>query len=212
MSDIKPALIDFPMPITTPRLMLRPASRCDGKDLSNALAESFLDLYPWIPWARRNITVEQAEEFVRQIEANWLLKNNKSLGLVIFMFEKDHPEKLIGSIALQEIDWNVPRMEVGYWIRTGYSGKGYMIEAINATTQYVFKEMKMRRVEIHCNPKNAKSIKIAQKLKYNLEARLKDNYVDHVSGNLADTLIFVRHNVTGLPPLEVLWPERQSCV
>lgn len=205
---MRPILIDFPMPITTPRLMLRITKTGDGKEINEAIADSFLELYPWMPWARSNITVDQSEEYARQAEANWILKNNKSLGLVLLIFEKDNPGKMVGVISLQEFDWAIPSLEIGYWMRTAYVGKGYMLEAVNAVTQYVFKEINVKRLEIRCDPRNVKSAKIPQRLKFQLEARFKEHHIDHVTGQLADTLVFVRHNASGLPSLNVEWPKK----
>jgi ribosomal-protein-serine acetyltransferase len=205
---MKPILIDMPLPITTPRIILRAPTHGDGKELNDALAESFIEIYPWMPWARSNTTTEQSEEFARQAEANWILKNNKALGLVLFLCARENPERVMGVVALHEFDWSIPCMELGYWMRTSYAGKGYMLEAVNAVTQYAFKHIKVKRLEIRSDPRNAKSVKIAQRLKYTLEARLKEHHIDHVTGNLADTLIFVRHNLNGLPALQVEWPDK----
>ena len=79
----------------------------------------------------------------------------------------------IGIINPHTINWEVPSFELGYWIRTPYSGKGYMTEAVNALTQYSFKQMHAIRLEVRCDPNNIKSRKIPERLGFEQEAILK---------------------------------------
>ena len=194
--------IDLPMPITTPRLLLRTPQLGEGKKMYDAIKESFEELHLWMPWATKELTPEQSEEFVRQSRINWVMRNNKSLGLPMFIFDRS-TLMFLGLVAPHTIYWEVPCMEIGYWIRTPYSGKGYMTEAVNAVTQYGFKQMGMLRIEIR--PNNEKSRRVAERLDYKLEAVLKNSRRQLVTNELADTMIYVRHDLEGLPPLEVTW-------
>jgi RimJ/RimL family protein N-acetyltransferase len=202
MNPTEIAKIELPMPITTPRLLLRIPQLGEGKKMYEAIKESFNELHLWIPWATKELTIEQCEEFIRQSRTNWVMRTNKPLGLPMFIFDKN-TLLFLGLIAPHTVHWDVPCMEIGYWIRTPYSGKGYMSEAVNAVTQYAFKQMKMLRVEIR--PNNEKSRKIPERLGYKLEAILKSNRRQLVTNELADTIIYVRHDLEGLQPLDVSW-------
>ena len=43
-------------------------------------------------------------------------------------------ETLVGIAGLQDIDWDVPKFEIGYWCRTSFTGHGYTTEAVRAIT------------------------------------------------------------------------------
>jgi RimJ/RimL family protein N-acetyltransferase len=202
MQDI--TKIPLPMPITTPRLILRVPQAGEGKKMYHAIKESYEELRWWMPWATPELTEEQSEEFIRQSKTNWILRNNKSLGLPMFMFEKTNLVYL-GVVAPHTIYWEVPTMEIGYWIRTPYSGKGYMTEAVNAVTRYAISQMHMVRIEVRCDPNNLKSRKIPEKLGYKQEAILHTNRRQLVTNDLADTVIYTRHNLDNLEPLDVSW-------
>ncbi len=101
---MKSSLLDLPMPITSPRLLLTPPQLGDGVELNEEI------------------------EVLR-----------KSYNI------------LIGATGYHHMIWEVPCLETGYWIRTQYSGKGYMTEAVNAITQYATKQLKMKRVAITCD-------------------------------------------------------------
>jgi ribosomal-protein-serine acetyltransferase len=196
--------IPLPMPISTPRLIIRIPQSGEGKKMYHAIKESYEELHHWMPWATPDLTEEQAEEFIRQSKTNWILRTNKSLGLPMFIFEKTSLV-YVGVVAPHTIYWEVPTMEIGYWIRTPYSGKGYMTEAVNAITRYAFLQMKMVRIEIRCDPNNIRSRRIPEKLGYKQEAILHYNRRQLVTNELTDTVIYTRHNLDNLEPLDVTW-------
>lgn len=87
-------------------------------------------------------------------------------------------------------------LEIGYWIRNKYTGQGYMTEAINAITQYAFRQLQMRRVAITCDVDNIRGRKISEKLGYILEATLKANRLNPITGKISDTLVFAKYDLT----------------
>jgi len=133
--EIKPILLDLPMPITTPKLLLRPPQVGDGVVVNAAVLETFDLLHPVMPWAQTKPTVDESEEYVRQAAANWILKNDAEPYLPLFMFNKDNGQ-FIGGTGFHHINWSVPCLEIGYWIRSQYAGQGLMTEAVNALTRY----------------------------------------------------------------------------
>jgi hypothetical protein len=56
-------------------------------------------------------------------------------------------DTLVGSSGLQGIDWEVPTFEIGYWCRTGFTGRGYITEAVLGITAFAFDTLGARRVE-----------------------------------------------------------------
>lgn len=82
-----------------------------------------------------------------------------------------------------------------------------MTEAINAITYYAFIELKVKRLEIRCDITNDDSRRIAERLGYLLESKLKGNRLNVTTGQISDTLIYVRHNATALPELSIGWKE-----
>ncbi len=114
---MKPILFDWPMPITTPRLLLRPPEIGDGVVLNAALIESHESLRFNMPWAREKPTLAESEESVRQSAANWILKNNDEPYLPLFIFNRQNND-LIGATGYHHYDFEVPCVETGYWIRS----------------------------------------------------------------------------------------------
>jgi ribosomal-protein-serine acetyltransferase len=199
----KPILLDLVTPIMTPRLILRPPQIGDGLIVNEVVLESFDTLNKFMPWAQVKPSVEESEEFVRQAAANWILKNNEEPYLPLFIFDKN-TNLFIGGTGYHHYDWEVPCIEIGYWIRSSCAGKGFMTEAINALTQYAFKQLGMKRIAITCDINNERSKKIPEQLGYSLEGILKSNRLK-VTGEISHTLVFARYNLEELPSLTVTW-------
>src|SRR5271168_2431593 len=160
---MKPILMDFPMPITTPRLLIRPPILGDGVALNEAIIESYENLRNNMAWAKEKPSLDDSEEIVRQAAANWILKKDEEPYLPLFMFDLKN-NHFIGATGFHHISWDVPCLEMGYWIRNTGTGNGYMTEAINAITQYAIKQLGMKRVAITCDTENLKSRKIPERL------------------------------------------------
>lgn len=204
MSVINPLLLSIPMPIKTPRLTIRHYRETDCTALVEAINESMEELKQWMPWAQENILGNVAEfemAFIRQTTAKWALREE----FFMLVCDNHHDEKIYGSIGLKAINWSVPRMEIGYWLRTSMTGKGLMTEAVNALARYGFKELGAHRIEIRCEETNAKSRAIAQRLNFSQEAILKNFGLTADNKHVCNTVIYATYDTQTLPPLEVTW-------
>jgi hypothetical protein len=70
--NFKPILLNLSVPITTPRLVLRPPQVGDGVAVNEAVLESIDTLRQFMPWAKEKPSIDDSEEFVRQAAANWI--------------------------------------------------------------------------------------------------------------------------------------------
>ena len=192
------------MPIITPRLLICPPQIGDGLVLNAAILESFEVLHEFMDWAKATPSINDSEEHIRQASANWILKKNAEPWLQLLIFDK-HSGEFIGSTSFHHIDWKIPSVETGYWIRTVRAGQGMMTEATNAITQYAFKQLGVKRIAITCDIDNIRSKKIAERLNYTLEGILKFHRRKPINCELSDTLIYAKYSMENLPLLFVTW-------
>lgn len=92
------------------------------------------------------------------------------------------------------IDWDIPKCEMGYWINTKYSGKGYITEAVKELVNFGLNHLAFRRIEIWCDSKNVKSRLIAEKLGFILEGTLRNEDLSADGSQLTDTCIYAKIN------------------
>jgi RimJ/RimL family protein N-acetyltransferase len=186
MTKPNPILLDLPEQLQTPRMLMRFPSAGDGALINPAIRESIVALQAWMPWATPTPEVQDTEVWCRQAAAKALLR--QEFHWLMLRCDDGH---YLGTCGLHHIDWNVPKVEIGYWIRTAESGKGYITEAVHAITQFAFEQLKAIRVEIHCDDRNPRSGAVAQRAGFTLETirRCDSRTAD---GSVRDTRIYVK--------------------
>lgn len=160
----KPILLDFPMPIVTERLVLRPIKEGDGKFIFEAIEESRKILERWLPWPQYVSTWEDSETFARESYGKFILRDRLNLGIF-------RDEEFIGICGFNYFLWDIPSAEIGYWCRLSAQKRGYMQEAVRELTLYGFERIGLKRLVITCLDENYASAAIAEKLGFNLEVR-----------------------------------------
>ncbi|MEH7327001.1 GNAT family N-acetyltransferase [Priestia megaterium] len=184
---MNPLLLDFPKEFYTERLFIRLPLPGDGKVVSQAINESIEELKPWMPFAKNKQTVEEAEISIRKSHTEFLQRED--LRLLIFLKETG---EFVGSSGLHRMNWNVPKFEIGYWINSRFSKKGYMTEAVEGIMNFALKELGAKRLEIRCDSSNIKSRAIPERLRFRLEGILENDGVSADGLDLRDTCIYAK--------------------
>lgn len=182
---MKPILLEIPESFESDRLLIRVPKPGDGAILQEAYLQSYLRLKPWFPWAQSESSVEEREEYVRQQYSRFIKRED----MMLFLIHKAE-NKLIGCSGLHVQNWDVPSFEIGYWIRTGYEGKGYVFEAVNRITKFGFETMKANRIFIRCDIANIRSQSVAKRAGYVFEGSFRNFERRHDNGQLTDMLYF----------------------
>lgn len=157
-----------------------------------AIEETHADLKATMPWAQQRSNLEDADVFIKEAVANWkALQTSERVGLPVFIWDRSG-RHFLGSSGYPTIDWQVPCVEIGYWLRASAWGQGIMTEAVEALTAHAFSVFKARRLEIHCAATNLRSQKVAERCGYTLEARLQLKAFDFASGVVVDELVYAR--------------------
>lgn len=162
-----PLLLDLPSTIETERLLLRTPQAGDGGAVHEALAESIVELRRFmglLPWVAAEPTVQASELFCRQSQAQVLLRKDFP-----FLLIERASGRLVGLAGLHRPEWLVPKIEVGYWCRTGDTGRGLITEAVRAVTELAFRQLFMQRVELVADEANVRSRRVAERSGFLLE-------------------------------------------
>jgi RimJ/RimL family protein N-acetyltransferase len=184
---MNPIMLNIPSEFYTDRLFIRMPMPGDGKAVYESIKASTADLKPWMPFAQKEQSEEDVEINIREAHIKFLKRED----LRLLVFHKETGE-LIASSGLHRIDWDVPKFEIGYWIDTRYSGKGYMSEAVKGISDYAFNELHARRIEIRCDSRNTKSRAIPKRLGYTLDAILQNDDISVDGKQLRDTCIYAK--------------------
>lgn len=111
----------------------------------------------------------------------------KERKLVRFWIFKKEDNKLIGNICLSNIIMgNFKSCYMGYKLDKDEINKGYMTEAISRAVQIMFNDFGLHRIEVNVVPRNERSLKVMEKLKFEQEGfsrrylEINGRWEDHV--------------------------------
>jgi len=165
---LNPILIDVPMPIRRPRLLIRPKQVGDGAITSAAVAETWDELHKWMRWAedRDAFTAESMEIRNRQVMASFILRE----GIELIGVEAATGTSVVWC-GLHVIDWQGRQWDTEYWVRKTAKGRGFATDAANALVRFAFGALGMRRIGLTHSAGNEASRCIAERLGFSFEGR-----------------------------------------
>ncbi len=172
---------ELPERIETDRLVLRVRTVADAVDIFEYASQPEVSYPAGFPPVK---TLEDEIYYLEHILPERNQKENLPAGYGIVVKGTD---KVIGSV-----DFNHRHeddvLELGYTLHPDYWGRGYVPEAARALIDLAFKEMDLHKIELSCYSHNIQSQRVAEKLGFTLEARIRDR--KNVQGNRCDSLIY----------------------
>ena len=171
----------LPKRIETERLLLRVRTVDDAVDIHDYASLAEVAYPAGFPPVK---TLEDEIYYLEHILPERNEKNNLPAGYGIVVKETD---KVIGSV-------DFPRrheddvLEIGYILHPDYWGRGYVPEAASTLIDLAFKELGLHKIELTCFGYNVQSQRVAEKLGFTLEARIRDR--KDAQGNRCDSLIY----------------------
>jgi ribosomal-protein-serine acetyltransferase len=98
--------------------------------------------------------------------------------------------RLCGAVRLRDVDWQHRNAKIGYLLGASDQGRGVMARVLTTFLRWAFDELQLHRIELRCDPRNAASIAVAQRLGFTHEglARGAERRGDHYD----DVMIFAR--------------------
>jgi RimJ/RimL family protein N-acetyltransferase len=157
--------------LRTERLYLRCWQGDDAPELLPILSANTEHLSSWIPehvWKPLPVPelAERLEGFAASFDAQ------REWRYAIFTLQDD---TLLGEVALfpRNDKARVPfveadRLEIGYWLRSDVTGRGYATEAARAMLDIAQSMPGMKLVEIRCDARNVASAAVPQRLGFQL--------------------------------------------
>lgn len=181
--------------LETERMLIRTPRPEDAPALWAAIDESREHLGPWIHWVKHYQTPRDADRFIEGAAMDFAGRRE----LFLAMFSRDEPGRLLGGTGFHNIEWEIPALEIGYWLRASAAGRGYMTEAVAAQCAFAVDRFGAKRISITCDANNVRSAAIPRRLGFAQEGHLRNaGLTPH--GQIRDTLIFA---VTSWPPLPI---------
>ena len=132
----------------------------------------------------RTKTLEEAQEFVEE-----MIKHTISNTYFPYVIIDENENRIIGFIDLKNIDWDIPKTQIGFYIDEAYEGKGIISKAISKIINYCFDDKGFEKLFMRIHPDNLAAKKVAEKCGFELEGTIRKDYKTP-SGNLVDLLYY----------------------
>jgi RimJ/RimL family protein N-acetyltransferase len=143
---------------------LSPPSEDDAPEIARAVRASLDTLTPWMPWATRAYSADTAVHWMTAARAG---------GQQPFVI-RDPSGAIVGACGLQQADVANRCVQVGYWLATAHTGRGYMTRAARLLIGHALSDLGYHRVEILISVENVRSQRVAERLRARLEATLAE--------------------------------------
>jgi ribosomal-protein-serine acetyltransferase len=147
-------------------LELRSARPEHAQAFADLVVTNHDSLRKYLPAVTQVDSLEAAQEHMlhcmKEAEALELLE-------VHIFFEN----QLCGAIRLNYFEHHNKKVALGYLIDTAHRGKGLVGRSARAMIDFAFNDLSMNRIELRCVPENLASVKVAERLGFVQEGRLR---------------------------------------
>lgn len=132
----------------------------------------------------RTKTINHTQEFLQDITAKREAKQ-----YFPFVVEDDSIKQLIAFMDLKNIDWTIPKTEMGFYTDVSYAGKGITKQALPIFLNYCATHFGFKKVFLRTHHSNMAAQKLALGCGFELEGKMKMDY-KKTSGEIVDLLYF----------------------
>ncbi len=166
-------------------------------------------LEKWLPWAGKNYTDQDADEFLAQTERNrekgcpiWGIYQARSGGNNAEAQGDSARGQLLGMV---ELTCTAPSTyELGFWVHPDSQGEGIATKAAALTVNAAFEAFAASRVEIFFDQDNSQSARVSRNLGFKPEGRKRTLQEDNQETDLIQSAL-LRTDWKGLPQEEELF-------
>ena len=136
----------------------------------------------WLDWIKDTKSAKDSLHFLEAADQDW---NDQKQ----FVYAICHQGAFIGLISVINISRQHKRAEIGYWLDTDFSGRGFMEEAVFMLEKELF-ENGFNRITVQTDVLNTKSAAVAKRCGYVLEGVLRQERYSEIQGRFRDTNVF----------------------
>jgi ribosomal-protein-serine acetyltransferase len=154
----------------------------DAEPLRIAALESVGEIGPWMPWCHSGYSLAEAIEWVASCERKF--REGTEFEFVISNPAGD----FLGICGLNSINEAYRLANLGYWLRTSATGRGFATAAVRQVIEFAFHRTGLARLEIVCAVGNHRSQRVAERVGALREAVLHDRLVLH--GQAHDAVLY----------------------
>jgi ribosomal-protein-serine acetyltransferase len=161
-----------PSEVSSTRLFLRPYRPDEGQLYVDTYWENHAHLYEFEPEELRGMdTAADAEQQIERMLRAW-----RDRELFVFGVWERATGGYVGEAYLANPDWDVPSLELGYFVVAQQTGRGIATEAGASLIELAFVHLGAARIDLQCTADNLASAGVAERLGFRLEGRQRQRH------------------------------------
>ncbi len=134
----------------------------------------------------RTKTFEETESFLKE-----LVQKREAKFYYPFIIENLENGDFIGFIDIKNIDWNIPKAELGCYTDESYAGKGITSKAFSLFVEYCFDEFGFAKMFLRTHESNLAAQKLADRAGFDIEGKIRKDYKT-TKGEIVDLIYYGR--------------------
>jgi RimJ/RimL family protein N-acetyltransferase len=138
--------------------------------------------------ASKTKTIEDTRNFVSEI-----VQKAKEKTYFPYIIVDNTCNRIIGFLDLKNIDWNIPKAELGCYIDEDYANKGITTKAFRLFCDFCFTEHKFKKLFLRTHHSNTSAKTVAEKCGFEIEGIIRRDYKT-TSGEIIDLIYYGRLN------------------
>lgn len=147
---------DHEVQLGNDQLLLRAFRLDDADAIYQAVCESKTELARWLPWCHAAYAPSDTLEFLNLRGVAFRQDQEHAFAI----FERDSG-RFAGATGVNQIDRHARRANLGYWLRTDCTGKGYATQSTLLVARWAFAALALERIEIVAATENIASQRVA---------------------------------------------------
>ena len=106
-----------------------------------------------------------------------------------FLLYDKKENTLAGFLDIKNIDWNIPKAELGFYMDKSYAGKGLGTKALKVFIDFCFDQYGFQKLFLRTHPANIAARAIAEKCGFEVEGTIRKDYKT-TAGILVDLIYY----------------------
>ena len=106
-----------------------------------------------------------------------------------FIVIEETSGNFVAFFDLKNIDWSIPKTELGFYTDGNYAGKGITSKVLPVFLEHCFTNYKFRKIFLRTHESNKAAQALAAKCGFTLEGRIRHDYKT-TAGELVDLMYF----------------------
>lgn len=164
---------------------LRPIAESDGPALFELIEANRARLEDFFAGT---VALTRSLEDTERHAANMLAKA-EARTYFAFALVDTRTGRMVGFVDIKNIDWSIPKAELGAFVDAAHEGQGLASRALEAITHYCFDGLKLDKLLIRTHESNTGARRVVERNGYELEGRVRKDYRT-TSGMVVDLLYY----------------------